>query len=111
MTRSANRILPVLILIGALLSAPAVFGGEGATGSAPALQTVTLAVDGMVCSACPYIVRKSLLDLPGVRAAEVSGESGRAVVTMDPAVIDPELLVTATSDIGLPSRIVETTTP
>ena len=111
MTRSAKWFLSVLILIGTLLSAPAVFGGEGTAGSAPALQTVTLAVDGMVCSACPYIVRKSLLNLPGVRAAEVSGESGRAVVTMDPAVIDPGLLVAATSDIGFPSRIVDAATP
>jgi len=111
MTHSPKWFLPVLILIGALLSAPVVSGGEGATGSAAALQTVTLAVDGMVCSACPYIVRKSLSDLPGVRAAEVLGESGSAVVTMDPAVIDPELLVTASSEIGFPSRIIEAATP
>ena len=107
----AKRFLPALALMGVLLSGPGAFAGEDGAASEPVLETITLAVDGMVCSACPYIVRSSLQNLPGVRAVEVSGEAGRAVVSMDPAVIDPSVLVAATGDIGFPSRIVKADAP
>jgi mercuric ion binding protein len=44
-----------------------------ASGAATAAErTVTLAVDGMTCASCPYIVRTALQEIPGVARAEVS---------------------------------------
>lgn len=42
-----------------------------------------LKIDGMMCGGCEARVRKALLAVPGVSAAEVSHEKGTALVTAD----------------------------
>ncbi|HEB79079.1 MAG TPA: mercuric transport protein periplasmic component, partial [Rhodospirillales bacterium] len=37
-------------------------------------RTVTLSVENMSCVSCPYIVKKALTAIPGVKNAEVSYE-------------------------------------
>ena len=40
-------------------------------GETSVLQTVTIKIDGMDCSACAKDIRSALLNTPGVKAAEV----------------------------------------
>ena len=46
-----------------------------------ATQTVTLAVPGMTCAACPITVKTALTKVDGVTKAEVSFENREAIVT------------------------------
>ena len=48
-------------------------------------RRVILKVGGMTCGGCAVTVEQALLKVPGVMAARVSFEEGRAVVTVDPA--------------------------
>jgi len=67
-------------------------------------RTVTLAVDNMYCSACPYIVRETLAGVQGVSGVVVSLEEKRATVTYDDALTGPEALVAASTAAGYPAR-------
>lgn len=69
-------------------------------------QTVTLAVDNLFCATCPFIVKRTLEDVPGVRNVEVSYEEKTAVVIFDDDKTDVAALTLATSDAGFPSRLV-----
>jgi len=71
---------------------------------AQALETVTLEVQNMVCSACPIAVRTALKRVPGVVDAKVDLESKTAVVRFAPAKTNVEALTRATADAGFPSR-------
>lgn len=77
-----------------MATAPA-FAGE---------QTVTLAVENMTCTACPYIVQRTLAAVPGVVEAAVSFENQAAVVTFDDTRTDVAALTAATATIGYPSH-------
>src|ERR687892_1853995 len=70
-------------------------------------HTVTLAVDGMTCASCPYIVRTALQEVPGVARAEVSYAEKMAVVTFDDAEATVAALTQATAGVGFPSRVIE----
>ena len=70
-------------------------------------RTVTLEVANMTCVTCPYIVRASLADVPGVSGIEVSYERRTAVVTFDDSVADVAALTAATAKVGFPSRPAE----
>jgi mercuric ion binding protein len=70
-------------------------------------RTVTLAVDGMTCASCPYIVRTALLEVPGVERAEVSLAEKKAVVTFDDTKAGVADLTAATAAVGFPSRRIE----
>jgi mercuric ion binding protein len=75
--------------------------------ASPALaaeKTVTLAVEGMYCASCPFIVQQSLTAVPGVEKVEVSFENQTATVTFDDAKADAAALVKATTDAGYPSQ-------
>ena len=50
-----------------------------------ATQTVTLAVPGMTCAACPITVKKALSKVEGVSKVDVGFEKREAVVTFDNA--------------------------
>ena len=77
-----------------LLAAAPGFAGE---------RSVTLKVDGMVCAACPFIVKKSLTRVDGVTAVSVSLSEKKADVTYDDSRTDVDTLVAATTDNGFPS--------
>lgn len=74
-----------------LLAAPVAFAGE---------KTVTLDVANMTCPACPYIVRGSLVAVPGVSSVEISLENKTAIVTYDDAKAAVAALVAATTNAG-----------
>ena len=70
-------------------------------------RTVRLAVDGMWCAGCSYIVKKTLADVPGVTAVDVSMAEKAAVVTFDDAETDVARLTEATAGVGFPSRVAD----
>ena len=57
--------------------------------------TVTLRIEGLLCSACAANVRSRLERADGVRSAAVDLERGEARVNYDPARTSPEALVAA----------------
>jgi len=72
-----------------------------------ASQTITLAVPGMSCAACPITVKKALTRIDGVTRAEVDYDKRQAVVTFDDAKADVAKLMQATADAGYPSTLKE----
>ena len=82
----------------AVLAASATVAGE---------RSVTLAVDGMTCAACPYIVKQALAGVSGVRTVAVSFPEKKAVVTYDDGKTSIAVLTAATTNVGFPSRVME----
>jgi periplasmic mercuric ion binding protein len=88
-----------------LLVALAVATALSAAGTAIAAEkTVTLAVNGMYCSACPYIVEQSLAKVGGVSNVAVSYEKKAATVTYDDQKTSLAAMTTATTQAGYPSQ-------
>ena len=91
-----NKSLTAALLGISLLASPATFAAE---------KTVTLAVSGMYCSACPITVKSSLEAVPGVAKAVVSHADKTAVVTFDDATTAVPALISATTNAGYPSAL------
>ena len=72
-----------------------------------AQRSVTLAVDGMTCASCPYIVKQTLAGVPGVSDVTVSFKKKTAVVAFDDSKTNTAALTTATANVGFPSRVIE----
>lgn len=88
-----------------LLVALAIVTAVSAAGTAIAAEkTVTLAVSGMYCSACPYIVKQSLAKAIGVGNVAVSYEKKTATVTYDDQKTSLAALTAATTQAGYPSQ-------
>ncbi len=77
--------------------------GAGATFAVE--NTVTLKIEGMTCASCPYLVKKSLTRLEGVKEAKVTLETASAIVTFDDQKITPKALTNATLAAGFPSSV------
>lgn len=82
------------------------------TGTSASLQhaaaterTVTLWVDNMYCASCPYIVKRSLAAVPGVKNVSVSFRHKTAAVTFDSTQTNVATLTEATLQAGYPSEI------
>ncbi|MGZ0125532.1 mercury resistance system periplasmic binding protein MerP (plasmid) [Klebsiella pneumoniae subsp. pneumoniae] len=67
-----------------------------------ATQTVTLAVPGMTCAACPITVKHALSKVEGVSKGF---EKREAVVTFDDTKASVQKLTKATADAGYPSSV------
>ena len=65
-----------------------------------ATKTVTLAVPGMTCAACPITVKTALAKVDGVEKTEVSFEKREAVVSYDDAKTTVAALTKATAGAG-----------
>lgn len=89
-----TKILSTALFGLSLFASPAAFAGE---------KTVTLAVPGMYCAACPITVRASLEGVPGVAKVIVSLATRTATVTFDDAKTAVPALITATTNAGYPS--------
>jgi periplasmic mercuric ion binding protein len=90
-----------------ILSATALSVMLLASGAQGADRTVTLAVDGMTCASCPYIVRTGLQEVPGVARVDVSNAEKTAVVAFDDAKATVAILTQATAGVGFPSRLAQ----
>jgi copper chaperone CopZ len=62
--------------------------------------TLTFAVAGMHCASCGMLIDDTLEELDGVRSASTSVRTGRATVTLDPAVCDPDHVIEAIAGAG-----------
>ena len=70
-----------------------------------ATKTVTLAVPGMFCAACPITVKKALTKVTGVAKVDVDLDKRQAVVTFDDAKTTVAALTKATTNAGYPSAV------
>ncbi|HZE91346.1 MAG TPA: mercury resistance system periplasmic binding protein MerP [Rhizobacter sp.] len=68
-------------------------------------KTVTLAVPGMTCAACPITVKTALSKVEGVSKTDVNFDKREAVVTFDDAKTSVQKLTKATQDAGYPSGV------
>lgn len=62
--------------------------------------SVVLNIEGMTCNACATRIQDTLSDLKGVHSANVEYETKKAVITYDPALVQPEKLVNRVNEIG-----------
>ena len=90
-----KRILPAIASAAVLSAAGPAMAAE---------KSVTLAVKGMYCSACPYIVKQSLAKVGGVGNVAVSYEKQTAIVTYDDQKTTLAALTQATTQAGYPSQ-------
>jgi len=97
-----KTLFPLLLL---LLAIGLLNTSNALSGEAAGLKMVTLKVDNMTCSLCPYTVKKSLVQVPGVEKAEVDFDSKTVQVTFDPAKADIAMLTEATGNAGYPSQL------
>ena len=71
----------------------------------PALQTVTLDVQKMVCPMCKITIGRALKKVEGVTETKVDYDSKTALVTFDPNKSNVEDLIQATTNVGYPSSL------
>jgi mercuric ion binding protein len=69
------------------------------------MKTVTLAVPGMDCEACPITVKKAISKVPGVARVSASLQKKEAVVTYDDSKASVDALTKATANAGYPSTV------
>ncbi len=91
--------IAMLLLVGFLS-----FGGSARA----AERTVTFRIDNMTCASCPFIVRKSMGAVAGVKSVEVSFESKTATVIFDDERTDPAAIAKASAEHGYPAHLVAT---
>ena len=95
MKQSLSRVLAILAFLPVLLGV-----------SLPALsaeRTVTLSVD-MWCPSCPYIIKRTLAQVPGVLEVKVSFDDQVAIVRFDDGRTSVTELTQATANVGFPSE-------
>jgi len=66
----------------------------------PNQQIVEIAVTGMDCAECTVHVRKAIAALPGVRSVDVFLSSEKAVIQLDPALVDRSAISQAVERAG-----------
>jgi copper chaperone len=69
------------------------------------MTTTNLRVTGMTCGHCVAAVEKALRSQPGVRAATVELDAGRAKVEHDEGAIGPEQLIAAVAEEGYSATV------
>lgn len=70
----------------------------------PSIETVTIQVEGMDCSACEAPIKAALQQTPGVRSADVSYKRGDARVEFDPKQTNVEQLKQAINSTGYKAK-------
>jgi copper chaperone CopZ len=73
--------------------------------------TTTFDVSGMTCGGCESHVRTTVGALPGVRSVLIEPDSGRAMVTFDPALTPASTVAQAITAAGYPARELTGNTP
>ena len=68
-------------------------------------RTVTLSVENMTCASCPFIVKESLMAVPGVKTVEIQLEANSAIVVFEDAETNGDALTKATTNAGYPSQV------
>jgi mercuric ion binding protein len=91
-----KKCLSVITLSVSMMAALAAFAAE---------RTVTFAVDNMTCASCPYIVKTSMSQVPGVAHVVVSFGAKTATVTFDDAKTSPDAIAAASMNAGYPAHL------
>ncbi len=89
----------IVIVLGIINLGPAWVQGTTAP-SEQAAETITLKIEGWTCRSCEKDIRRALLAVPGVKAAEVSYARGGAVVTVESDRVSPDQLTKAVESAG-----------
>ena len=94
------RVLAVVVAAGALLGAGSLCDLPTASASQAVVEaadttTVRLRIEGMTCGGCAISARALLRRMEGVETAEVNYDEGIAVVTYDPAEVEPQDMIDA----------------
>jgi len=93
-SRFATALFGLALLAGIAEATRPSFAGE---------RSVTLKVS-MWCASCPYIIKRSLEDVAGVVAVEVSFRQQTAIVRFDDGRTSIPALTQATAGVGFPSQ-------
>uniref|UniRef100_A0A8C5EGM0 Copper-transporting ATPase 2 n=1 Tax=Gouania willdenowi TaxID=441366 RepID=A0A8C5EGM0_GOUWI len=73
--------------------------------SSSSRQTVTVQVGGMTCGSCVRSIENAVSQLRGVHSVHVSLKEGKAMLTFDPKLIEPELLRSAIEESGFEATL------
>ena len=92
-----RHILTALAFAGMSLSVSGAFAAE---------RTISLAVEGLSCPSCFFIVKHSIARVPGVKSVDLSAETEIATVTFDDAMTSAAAVSNATIANGFPSKII-----
>ncbi len=93
-----RHLLAALTFAGMTLSATGAIAGE---------QTIKLAVEGLGCPSCYFIVERSIARVPGVKSVDLSVETNIATVTFDDTMTSAAAVSNATDANGFPSTVIE----
>ena len=63
-------------------------------------DTLKLTVTGMTCGGCENAVKRTLLKLPGVQAADASHAQNSVTATYDPALVTRQQIADAIAKLG-----------
>lgn len=92
----------------ATVLAPPAYVGESSATMMDDARTITMQIDGMTCIHCSASVEEVLGAVPGVRAVQISYESGKATLRCDPAVaVNTDELAKAVTALGFEVKSVD----
>src|SRR2546425_1019440 len=89
----------IAIVLGMISLGPAWAQGTTTPTDQPT-DTITLKIDGWTCRSCEKDIRRALLAVAGVKAADVSYPRGGAIVAIEEGRISPDQLVKAVEGAG-----------
>lgn len=92
-----KKLFAAMIFTAAAMSSTQVLAAE---------QTIKLSVPGMYCESCPYIIKKAISAIKGVKLVEATLEDRSATVTFEDTVASIEEITQATKDVGYESSVV-----
>ena len=84
----------IAIALGTISLGPAWSQGTAASADQPA-ETITLKIEGWTCRSCEKDIRRAVLAVPGVKAADVSYLRGGAIVSVEPGRVSTGQLIKA----------------
>lgn len=101
-----RKSLAVMAIVTAAAFGVAFVGNAGsgcclipqASAATQSAKVTTLHIEGMTCGACATAVKRVLKNVNGVKAAQVSFEEKKGVVTYDPTKVTPEKIAHAVSE-------------
>jgi mercuric ion binding protein len=95
-----KKLFAAMIVAAAVMSSTTVLAAE---------QTINLSVPGMYCESCPYIIKKAISAIKGVKLVEATIEDRTATVTFDDTVASIKAITQATMDVGYESSVIDST--
>ncbi len=96
----ANMVV-IVIALSTINLGPAWSQGTAASTDQSA-ETITLKIEGWTCRSCEKDIRRALLAVPGVKAADVSYPRGGAIVAVERGRASPDQLLKAVESAGTP---------